>query len=62
MSPGEGSGTIPAPHIEVQERDGLFWLLVNGVAIGSSKNQFDADHVRVMLRKALRIEPLLDQD
>lgn len=28
-------------------------LTVNGITIGQSKNQFDADHAKIMLEKAL---------
>lgn len=45
------------PRIEVrkipQDRFGLF---VNDVLIGDAKNQFDADHAVVMLRRALGVE------
>jgi len=44
------------PKIEVRKtNDGKFGLYVNGVLIGDSKNQFDADHAVIMLKKALDI-------
>ena len=44
------------PKIEVRETDEKkFGLYVNGVLIGDSKNQFDADHAVIMLKKALDV-------
>jgi hypothetical protein len=37
----------------------IYELAVNGITIGQSKNQFDADHAKIMLQKALesRVPP-----
>ena len=45
-------------NMEVKQTENGRWaLLVNGILIGDSKARFDADHAKVMLEKALGIEP-----
>lgn len=39
--------------IEVRKTDDKFGVYINGILIGTSKNQFDADHTKVILEREI---------